>query len=146
MQRVLDMATGKPRITITLEPEQYEVISRLATLQRGSMSRIVSELLAEVTPMLEKVCDTMAIAAKANDEMKARIFKSCQEAEADMRPLVEAVTNQLDIFADELRTASGEGAGAADTSAAGGEADNPRPVTRGSRNPKRAQTSQKVMR
>lgn len=129
------MSTTKPRITITLEPKQYEVISRLAALQKGSMSRIVSELLAEVTPMLEKVCDTMAIAVKANDDMKARIFKSCEEAEQDMRPLVEAVTNQLDMFAGGVRAAVGAGAGAADTGNDGSDGESPRPVITGATKP-----------
>lgn len=128
------MATGKPRITITLEQEQYEVINRLATLQRGSMSRIVSELLAEVTPMLQQVCNTMEIAVRANADMKARIFKSCEEAEADMRPLVEAFNNQFDMFAAGIEKAVDAGAASGDTAPLPSDAG-PRPVITGATKP-----------
>jgi hypothetical protein len=136
------MATGKPRITITLEKEQYEVINRLATLQRGSMSRIITELLAEVTPMLQQVCNTMEIAVKANADMKARIFKSCEEAEADMRPLVEAFNSQFDLFAAGIERAADAGAASGDTAPLSGDAD-PRPVITGVTKPKKGTKSPK---
>lgn len=130
------MATTKPRITITLEHEQYEVISRLATMQRGSMSRIVTELLAEVTPMLNQLCDTMEVALKANASMKAQILKSCEDAEADMRPIIEAMNNQFDLFAGSIERAAEAGAGDADTAPLSGDAD-PRPVITGVTKPEK---------
>ena len=82
------MATDKPRITITLEPEHYAVLQRMAKVQRGSMARIVTDLFREVAPMLERVTEAMEAAHKAQQGMKASIRKAAEEAERDMQPLV----------------------------------------------------------
>lgn len=105
------MATDKPRITITLEPDQHEVLRRLAGLQGGSMSRIVSELLAEVTPVLERVCESLELAKRAQAGVRANLRRVAEEAEEDLRPLAEMARSQFDRFAVELQrlVAAGEG-------------------------------------
>ena len=69
------MATQKPRITITLEPHVYEVLTTLAELQGGSKAGIVSELLESVTPVLERTCYVLQMANTAttglNDDIRA---------------------------------------------------------------------------
>lgn len=96
------MATDKPRITITLSPEQHFVLKRLATLQGGSMSRIVTDLLGEVTPVLSRVCDTLEVAKRAQEGVRLNLRRAAQEAEEDIRPLAEIARNQFDLFASEL--------------------------------------------
>lgn len=144
------MATDKPRITITLEPDQHEVLRRLAGLQGGSMSRIVSELLAEITPVLERVCESLELAKRAQAGVRANLRRVAEEAEEDLRPLAEMARNQFDLFAGELQrlVEAGEGRqqeapdagdrpsdrrrradGGAD--AEGAEAQSPRPVITG---------------
>ena len=78
------MATEKPRITITLEPEQHAVLRRLAELQGGSMSRIVSEFLGEVTPILSQVADALELAQRASSDARAstRRCASCTPRES----------------------------------------------------------------
>lgn len=97
------MATDKPRITITLEPDQHVVLRRLAGLQGGSMSRIVSELLAEVTPVLERVCESLELAKRAQAGVRANLRRVAEEAEEDLRPLAEIARNQFDLFAAEVQ-------------------------------------------
>lgn len=96
------MATTKPRLAITLEPEQYEILQRLAKVQGGSMARIVSEMLAEMSPMLEKVAEAMEAAHKAQQGMKATIRTAAEQAERDMQPLAAAAIAQFEHFAQEL--------------------------------------------
>lgn len=141
------MATDKPRITITLEPEQYEVLHRMAKVQGGSMSRIVTDLLGEVAPILGRVADAMEAAQKAQQGMKATIRAATEQAERDMQPLVATVLGQFDYFATELeRIAStdkgsspdsrrrGTGTGPARPGAAAApDARDPRPVITGVR-------------
>ena len=138
------MATTKPRITITLEPEQYEVLNRMATLQGGSMSRIVSELLQEVTPMLSKLCDTLQIATTANAELRTKIMRSCDEAEEDLRPIANAVASQFDMFAASI-AAGGDGGQAKPTPIDECGDVSPRPVITGATKPKKGTISPKVM-
>lgn len=144
------MATDKPRITITLEPDQHDVLRRLAGLQGGSMSRIVSELLAEVTPVLERVCESLELAKRAQAGVRANLRRVAEEAEEDLRPLAEIARNQFDLFAAELQrlVEAGEGShheapnagdrvrdrrgrAGAGADAEGAEAQSPRPVITG---------------
>lgn len=96
------MATTKPRLAITLEPEQYQVLQRLASVQGGSMSRIVAEMLTEMLPMLVKVTEAMEAAQKAQEGMKATIRTAAEQAERDMQPLVATAIAQFDHFTQEM--------------------------------------------
>lgn len=104
------MATTKPRITITLEPDQYAVLARLAALQGSPMARIVSELMSEVVPTLEGLCNTLEAAKRADAKVKAQMRKSMEAAEADLMPLAQAVLNQMDMFQESLVAALGTAA------------------------------------
>ena len=53
------MATTKPRITISLEEQDYAVLKRLYTLNGVPMSRTVSELVAMLTPVLGLMSDNL---------------------------------------------------------------------------------------
>lgn len=96
------MATEKPRITITLEPEQHAVLRRLAELQGGSMSRIVSEFLGEVTPILSQVADVLELAQRASSDARAKFVRAAEEAEEELRPLAEFTRNQFDLFSAQI--------------------------------------------
>lgn len=134
------MATKKPRITITLEPEQYSVLERLSALQRQSMSGIVTDLLAEVTPMLSKAADAMEAAMRSGAEVRARLRRTAEEAADDLQPLAEAAKDQLDMFMAVLQGLEEEAAAGSDEAGAraSGAADalpeaaeDPRPVITG---------------
>lgn len=96
------MATSKPRITITLEPEHYAVVKRLADLQETSMSKIITQFFGEVSPILSRVADTLEAARRASDDARAKFVRTAEVAEQELRPLAEAVRNQFDFFAEEL--------------------------------------------
>ena len=139
------MATHKPRITISLTQEQYNTLHRLSTLQGMPMSRLVSDLVAEVAPVLDKVADALAIAAKAQQNVKVNLRRVVTEAEEDFRPIVTQVMNQFDMFAGQLESmvagAGGEAArGAQATGDDSGTAD-PQPVITGVRKSQRGSKS-----
>lgn len=135
------MATEKPRITITLEPEQHAVLRRLAELQGGSMSRIVSEFLGEVTPILSQVADALELAQRASSDARAKFVRAAEEAEEELRPLAEFTRNQFDLFSAQIgrlveekgqTTAATHAATGPRTARAGGaEGGSPRPVITG---------------
>ena len=78
------MATEKPRITITLEPDEYAVLHRLAKLQGSSMSRILREFMGEVTPILSKVADSLEVAQRASEGAKANLRRAAEAAEEEV--------------------------------------------------------------
>lgn len=96
------MATLKHRITISLDDEPYAVLSRLATLQKAPMSRIVSELFVEVSPVLARVADALAIAKQANDSVRVRLMQGAVDAEEQLKPLSKALLDQLDMFSAQM--------------------------------------------
>lgn len=92
------MATTKPRITITLEPQRHELLRRLAEYQGVSMSHIVAELVESVSPVLERVCVAIENARKAQSGVRENLVRVAEESEKALMPHLEAAMGQLDIF------------------------------------------------
>ncbi len=139
------MATTKPRLTITMEQPDYEVVQRLAKLQGKPMSKVVTELMTEIVPVLSKVADSLAIAMSAHANVKQKMIQAAEQAEQDMQPVLAQAINQFDLFASQLASVVEGGSAAAAPDAAGsaaGDADapSPRPVITGAMKPQRGLT------
>ena len=67
--------TNSKRISISLNPELYAVISDLADLQNKPMSRVVVELMEEMHPVLSQLRDGIKEVKESNnkDEVLKRI-------------------------------------------------------------------------
>ena len=67
--------TNSKRISISLNPDLYAVISDLADLQNKPMSRVVVELLEETHPVLSQLRDGIREVKESNnkDEVLKRI-------------------------------------------------------------------------
>ena len=67
--------TNSKRISISLKPELYAVVSQLADLQNKPMSRVVVELLEEMHPVLSQLRDGIREVKESNnkDEVLKRI-------------------------------------------------------------------------
>lgn len=132
------MATDKPRIQVTVKPSQYELLKRLAKLQKRSMASILGELLDEIEPVYERVAVVLQAAVRAQSSMNQGFVESAQRAEAELAPLVAQAMGQLDMLVE--RTEGSEGAGRAAESEANrgapGASAAPASVTRGSGLPK----------
>ena len=125
------MATQKPRITVTLEPHVYEVLTRMAQLQGGSRAGIISDLLVSVAPVFERTCYVLQMANSATTGLNDDIRASMERSEAKIQVMMDDAMGQLDIFAMDLIRASDEGAGVGGGSRAAGamagESDDPPP-------------------
>ena len=143
------MPTANPRIAITVLPHRHDLLKRLAALQGVSMAALVSELLEEFYPVLERVCVALEMAQHAQDSSKSGIREAAAKAEADLAPLVASSMDQLDMFLQKMqdtiqgenkhdlaptesgaRSDTGSGGGCSNPSAS--EGLSPRVVTRGS--------------
>lgn len=98
------MATSKPRITITLPPEQHALLQRLAGLQGGSMSAVLVDMLESVRPALERVCAAMEQAKAMHDGMREQLRQAAEESERAMQPHVAAALGQLDWLVEQIGT------------------------------------------
>lgn len=67
--------TNSKRISISLPPDVYSVISDLSELQNKPMSRVVVELIQEMNPVLASLRDGLQEVKKSNnkDEVLKRI-------------------------------------------------------------------------
>ena len=94
------MATKKPRITITLEPEVYETLRDLAELQGRPLSSLVSDQLNLTHPVQQKVLaavrNVFSIEAEARQDLADRLDSAQSQADASLGPLLAL----LDGFAE----------------------------------------------
>ena len=102
------MATSKPRITITLEEQNYAVLKRLNALNGVPMARTVSEFVQLVAPVLERVCDNLERVRMADENVRSRIVESAEKNLRVIEGLSSEVLNNFDMFSDELSNAIAE--------------------------------------
>jgi uncharacterized protein (DUF1778 family) len=156
------MPTLNPRINVTVTPPQYDLLSRLAKHQGKSRAAVLLDLFETVTPVLERVVVALDAAGQVQAQATAGLKRSVESAEQALRPLVATAQGQLDMLVEQaLKGSSHEGmvrysawadpsrpaavprSGAERHGSRPGGAtvaprrrQTPRPVTRGSGNPK----------
>ena len=113
------MPTIKPRITITLEPQSHEVLSRLSASTHQSMASIVTEILDTAIPSLERVVVVMERAASATQEVRDGVAAAVERAERELMPALLAAAGQSDLFLADLAVKASGGAAAQDAAASG---------------------------
>jgi len=94
------MATSKPRITVTLEPDVYETIRGLAEAQGCTMSGLVSEFLSMVHPVQQRVLRAVRKAQALSVESKAGMVSSLEQAEAQMTETLGPLLALMDRIAE----------------------------------------------
>lgn len=135
------MPSLKPRLALTLQPHRHDLLKRLAGLQGVSMASVVTDLLEECYPVLERVVVALEMAKSASESAKVGLRESCDKAIEDLEPYRDLVTSQFDLFMGEITRqvqgasdATGDAPRAAPVAADAptSEGVNPRVVTRGS--------------
>lgn len=120
------MSTNKPRLTLTLEPDVADQVARLARIQGCPKSRVLSELLEGVGPVLAKVADTLELMQRVQKGARVGLARALDEAEAELRPMVSAVLEaydglgeQIGAIADQIEAEGGPGRATAQPGVAG---------------------------
>lgn len=135
------MPSVKPRLALTLPEHRHDLLKRLAGLQGVSMASVVTELLEECYPVLERVVVALEAAKSASESAKTGLRESCNKAIAEMEPYRDQFMDQFDLFMDGItRQAQGAGEVSPNARSASPNASpapsastgNPRVVTRGS--------------
>jgi hypothetical protein len=90
------MATAKPRITVTLEPDVYETIRGLSEAQGCTMSGLVSEFLTMVNPVQQRVLQAVKKAQSLNVESKANMVSSLEASEAQLTQMLGPLLALMD--------------------------------------------------
>lgn len=111
------MPTIKPRVQVTLEPYDHEVIERLASLQGRTRGAVISDLLHEVVPALARTVALLEAAAEAPQQVKKGLRSVVESAHDDLVQAAGDGLKQMDFLLSELTAQAGA---------------NPHVVTRGS--------------
>lgn len=92
------MATTKPRITISVTPEQYALLDRLSSLKGGAKSTIVTDVLEAAMPALERTADLLqALEQARRGDYLEDFVANLNKAEATLAPLIAAALDQLEM-------------------------------------------------
>lgn len=94
------MATQKPRITITLERDVYDTIRGLSEVQGVTMSGLVSDFLTMVNPVQQRVLRACQKAKALSAESRAGMVSSLESGEAQLSEMMGPLLALLDQFAD----------------------------------------------
>jgi len=95
------MATQKPRITVTLDQDVYDTIRGLSDVQGVTMSGLVSEFLAMVNPVQQRVLRACQKAQALNTESKASMVSSLEASEAQLTEMFGPLLALMDQLVDE---------------------------------------------
>ena len=99
----LIMATKKPRITISLNEQDYAVLKRLNSLNGVPMSRTISELVGTLTPVLERMADNLEAVVKADEETRRKIANSLEKHFLAASSAYDVAMENFDDFSDSLQ-------------------------------------------
>ena len=130
------MPTDLPRVQVTLSKPLFATVTRLAQLQGRSRSAVISELVDEIHPVLQRVVVVLEAAAHAQTDLKTGLRRSYEQAEAEILPHVEKAMAQFDWLTrdtvDKLQASSGQAPNRAPPVPPSPSRPTPVPVTRGS--------------
>lgn len=93
------MTTKKPRIQVTLEQSDYDLVSKLASLQARSISSVVAELIAACAPSFDLTIKMLFASSQISGVAREHWLSS---VEADERFLGLKVSEVFQNALDEL--------------------------------------------
>jgi hypothetical protein len=99
--------TSNPRVNVTLNANQYELLSRLGKAQGRSRSAVLVDLLETVTPMLERVVVAIEAAQRVQVQAREGFRKSVDDAEEALLPHVQAAMGQFDWLVEQATSLAG---------------------------------------
>jgi len=92
------MATSKPRITLTMEPELYALYRELAELQGRSMSAIIVDLLDATSPVQQQVLEALRRVLSVQEEGRTDMLASLEKAQAQAEGMLSPAMAIFDEF------------------------------------------------
>jgi len=98
VHHLFNMATNKPRITVTLEPRTYELLKALQESGGQSMSSFIAEILEQSEPMLERMAVMFQRFREQQEAQAAEISGRLLDVQKQFEPMLETMLDQWDLF------------------------------------------------
>ena len=92
------MATQKPRIIVTFDNHEYELLKRFARLSGSTMSKVIRELVQPALEPLERLSVMMQGINTSTKEVHEGMSSSFKQVAQDMEPFLKDVIDQADMF------------------------------------------------
>lgn len=96
------MPTIKPQLKITFEPEQFQLLKRLSTLEEKPMSKVVKDLFEHVQPMLTEMVVALEAARAAQGKAPQQLLSSMARLNAAVQTATQAAVDQGDMFSGHI--------------------------------------------
>lgn len=109
------MATTKPRITITLTKQQYDVLRAVSDYGGQSMSNFVSGLIEQSLPVLERMAETARKIKLVQDERRQQIYNELSKAQDLFEPAFKGILGQADLLESRDSGEANDAAASPDT-------------------------------
>lgn len=106
------MATEKPRVAVTMEQEEYEMLSAFAARQGMSRGAVLRDLWLMASPVMVRVLKLLEEAERAKDSVRDGIRQAAIDAEAQMMPMAREALSNFDLFEEAIRESMREAGGA----------------------------------
>ena len=97
------MATAKPRISITLETDEYEFLKVFAEKQHESMGSCVLAIWRQATPVLTRVLKLIVEAERAKESVAEGIREASEEAIRQIQPQHAQAMLNFELFEEAVR-------------------------------------------
>lgn len=137
------MPTTKPRLTVVLDQETYDIIEDLAAARHVSKGTIIRDFMAAASPVMERTAALIRYAETVTGTAADDYASKLDQAQSTMEGLLGDIMEAL-AETDPVQTGDGSGDGEAGSGAApGGAGSDPRTLTGGSEFQKRQQNQQK---
>lgn len=98
------MATQKPRLTISLDKNTYEVISQLAKLQNRPKSAIITDLLETVSQPLARTVSLLQAASEAPASVRNAFAEAIEDLHTDLSMTVGGANSEVDLLIQRMRS------------------------------------------
>jgi len=105
------MPTTKPRVQVTMEPHDHEVIARLAKLQGRTRGAVIADLLHEVIPALARTVALLEAAASAPEQVKKGLRSVVDSVHDELVATAGHGIAQMDWLLSELQGGAEQGSG-----------------------------------
>lgn len=97
------MPTIKPRFTVTMNPFDHEVISRLAALQGCTRGALVADLIGSIVPSLARTVALLEAAREAPEQVKSGLRAVVDSLHGELSSASGDASAQLDSLVDQRK-------------------------------------------
>lgn len=98
------MPAKNPRLTITLQPSVAAQLAELSRLTGDSQSSIIGDLMAQASPVFDRVIRVLSAAQQAKADLKDRMASDLEKAQAKIEKQLGIVMQDFDAFTGDLMT------------------------------------------